>query len=547
MVTATQGGAVDAIVQFQVIGGDALLNSPDFNVLEVESVDPPPDLDALRHRPVRRQGGPPGAGLHLRPRADGRQRCSADGPTSGTTTSSPRSWMASTTRPSGTKDIDKAKAAPGRCRHHQPHRHAPRHRRPSGDPAAGPDHPGRRQGGRASTWRSRVESLDTFYGAQWCPAEPADPPCSGAAELGIVDYGHRATPDVFLNAGAGHERCVELVAVLLAGVRRRLQGVPGCGRCRRPPGREQEDRDDPQRGRADRPAVLLQLPVRPLERASRACGSRRSGRCTSRRRRRSEAARRRSVRHDVTPAPLGRPALSRTLPGGSFGDPLRVAPPRRCPSSPSSSSCTIVFLIVNVLPDDLGRQPRGPFAPQETVDLLNERLGADDPLPVQYVRLLRSTVTFDFGDSFQFSRPVGDLLWAALLRSAKLVALGLFLTIPISIAAGVFAARRRNTIRRPKRRDARPGQLVHPGLRLRRDACSTSSGSSWGCSPSSPSRLTAPGRWTQLRVPAAAGPRHRRRVLRLHRPDDPGGHHPGPRCRLHPHRRHEGPEHPPEC
>ena len=46
----------------------------------------------------------------------------------------------------------------------------------------------------------QVESLDTFYGAQWCPAEPADPPCSGAAELGIVDYGHRATPDVYLNA-----------------------------------------------------------------------------------------------------------------------------------------------------------------------------------------------------------------------------------------------------------------------------------------------------------------------------------------------------------
>jgi peptide/nickel transport system substrate-binding protein len=45
-----------------------------------------------------------------------------------------------------------------------------------------------------------LESLDTFYGTQWCPAEPADPPCSGAAELGIVDYGHRPTPDVFINA-----------------------------------------------------------------------------------------------------------------------------------------------------------------------------------------------------------------------------------------------------------------------------------------------------------------------------------------------------------
>jgi peptide/nickel transport system substrate-binding protein len=45
-----------------------------------------------------------------------------------------------------------------------------------------------------------IESLDNYYSAQWCPAEPPDPPCSGAAELGIVDYGHRPTPDVFINA-----------------------------------------------------------------------------------------------------------------------------------------------------------------------------------------------------------------------------------------------------------------------------------------------------------------------------------------------------------
>ena len=34
-------------------------------------LDAPPDLDALRHGPVRRQGGAPGARLHVRPRADG--------------------------------------------------------------------------------------------------------------------------------------------------------------------------------------------------------------------------------------------------------------------------------------------------------------------------------------------------------------------------------------------------------------------------------------------------------------------------------------------
>ncbi|MDP9463208.1 MAG: ABC transporter substrate-binding protein, partial [Actinomycetota bacterium] len=39
-----------------------------------------------------------------------------------------------------------------------------------------------------------VESSATYYSSQWCPASP----CAGSAELGIVDYGHRATPDVFL-------------------------------------------------------------------------------------------------------------------------------------------------------------------------------------------------------------------------------------------------------------------------------------------------------------------------------------------------------------
>jgi peptide/nickel transport system substrate-binding protein len=45
-----------------------------------------------------------------------------------------------------------------------------------------------------------VEDAGPFYGKSWCPAQPANPPCSGDAELGIVDYGHRGTPDVYLNA-----------------------------------------------------------------------------------------------------------------------------------------------------------------------------------------------------------------------------------------------------------------------------------------------------------------------------------------------------------
>lgn len=45
------------------------------------------------------------------------------------------------------------------------------------------------------------EDNGAFYDAQWCnTTKPTDPPCKGNAELGIVDYGHRASPDVFLNS-----------------------------------------------------------------------------------------------------------------------------------------------------------------------------------------------------------------------------------------------------------------------------------------------------------------------------------------------------------
>ena len=107
---------------------------------------------------------------------------------------------------------------------------------------------------------------------------------------------------------------------------------------------------------------------------------------------------------------------------------------------------TIVFLIVRVFPSDVGRQILGPFASQETVDALNEELGTNDPLIQQYGRMVKSVVTFDWGDSFQYKVPVTDLLWPALGRSAKLAGLALVMTIPLAIGAGMFAARKRNTL-----------------------------------------------------------------------------------------------------
>ena len=88
---------------------------------------------------------------------------------------------------------------------------------------------------------------------------------------------------------------------------------------------------------------------------------------------------------------------------------------------------TIVFVIANVLPNDVGRTILGPFAPQESVTALNHRLGTDRPLLVRYVDSMIGIVTLNFGDSNVTSQPVLPQLAGAIGRSAKLAGLALLI------------------------------------------------------------------------------------------------------------------------
>lgn len=106
---------------------------------------------------------------------------------------------------------------------------------------------------------------------------------------------------------------------------------------------------------------------------------------------------------------------------------------------------TIVFVIVAVLPGNVGRTILGNTAPEQAVLDFNERWGLNDPLLTRYARLVKGLFTFDFGESWKTSSSVWDLLSGPLFRSAKLAVLALAITTPISIAAGTFAARHRDT------------------------------------------------------------------------------------------------------
>jgi peptide/nickel transport system substrate-binding protein len=198
MVTAYQGGQVDCIVQFDVLSGEALLNDANTNVIATKAalhrqIWMRVDTGQFAKKEVRQA-----LAYSLDRDAMIQQLFKGRAEIGNDHVIAPIYPYFDESVPQRTRDIEKAKqllAAAG-----TPSISAVLH---AGQLLEIPD--------LATLMKSQsaeagfnlevaVESLDTFYGAQWCPAEPASPPCSGAAELGIVDYGHRATPDVYLNA-----------------------------------------------------------------------------------------------------------------------------------------------------------------------------------------------------------------------------------------------------------------------------------------------------------------------------------------------------------
>ena len=106
----------------------------------------------------------------------------------------------------------------------------------------------------------------------------------------------------------------------------------------------------------------------------------------------------------------------------------------------------LVFIGTNLLPGDVGRRILGPFATQESVDLLNARLGTDRPLLTQYLDYVGGLLTGDLGNSVSFARPVTEMLGTALGNSSKLAVLAFVVVVPLSILGGVIAALKRGTL-----------------------------------------------------------------------------------------------------
>ena len=100
----------------------------------------------------------------------------------------------------------------------------------------------------------------------------------------------------------------------------------------------------------------------------------------------------------------------------------------------------VVFMIVQIVPGDPARVILGPYANDEAVAGLRERLGLNRPFLEQYTRWLGNAVRGNFGNSLITSQPVAPQLLQRLGPSVELAVASLFIGIAIAFPIGIISA-----------------------------------------------------------------------------------------------------------
>src|SRR5580698_2357266 len=94
----------------------------------------------------------------------------------------------------------------------------------------------------------------------------------------------------------------------------------------------------------------------------------------------------------------------------------------------------LIFAIVHILPGNVAYAILGEFATPDAVATLEQKLGLNDPLPVQYWHWFSRMLQGDFGRSLVMDRAALPVILDALGRSAILAGLSFVSVTIIGIA-----------------------------------------------------------------------------------------------------------------
>jgi peptide/nickel transport system permease protein len=107
---------------------------------------------------------------------------------------------------------------------------------------------------------------------------------------------------------------------------------------------------------------------------------------------------------------------------------------------------TVVFAVTTLLPGSAANIVLGTEATDEAVQQVNQDLGLDRPLHVQYVDFVGGVMTGDFGTSLISGQPVMDMILPRLMRTLQLAAVAMLISVVAAIPLGILAAAKRDTI-----------------------------------------------------------------------------------------------------
>jgi peptide/nickel transport system permease protein len=88
----------------------------------------------------------------------------------------------------------------------------------------------------------------------------------------------------------------------------------------------------------------------------------------------------------------------------------------------------------------------GQDATEEQREALRERLGLNDPVPVQFLRFVGNTVQGEFGLSYRVGKPVSELIAERLPATLELVAVSAVLALVVGVPMGIYTGLKRYSV-----------------------------------------------------------------------------------------------------
>ncbi|MFP4350734.1 MAG: nickel ABC transporter permease [Desulfococcaceae bacterium] len=105
----------------------------------------------------------------------------------------------------------------------------------------------------------------------------------------------------------------------------------------------------------------------------------------------------------------------------------------------------ISFFFIHLSGDPVMLMLPGDASNQEIEDL-RERLGFNDPIPVQYLRFAWNAVRGDFGESLYYHVPVMNLIVERLPASIELAVAAMVLALAVAVPIGIVSAVKRGSL-----------------------------------------------------------------------------------------------------